>query len=211
MGEYSTETRLFTWVVHDFDNYESALSEGGALAVVVPGFPPTPHQTRDNTEFPRMMGQNEARLCPVRPPRPAGAARRTRGGDGGGSDPILLAADAPRGRGRLFMPLFILFPLPLGVAPTNVIPCGKAIEPAKRPALGQRNQAGQQQCQWASKMAGSDRCPAEGAELSGDAHHPGLSLSDAENACPSPSGAAFRESLQPQRRGLRPLRERRCA
>ena len=52
---------------HDSDNYESALSEGGALAVVVPGFPPTPHQTRDNTEFPRLMGQNEARLCPVRP------------------------------------------------------------------------------------------------------------------------------------------------
>ena len=32
-----------------------------------------------------------------------------------------------------------------GVAPTTVIPGGKAIEPARRSALGQRNQAGQQQ------------------------------------------------------------------
>ena len=153
MGEYSTETRLFTQVVHDLDNYESALSEGGALPVVVPGFPPTPHQRRDKTEFPRLVGQNEARLRPVPPPRPPGAARRTRGGAGGGSDPRILAADTPRGRGRLFMPLFILFPCHW-VAPTNVIPGGRAIEPAKRSALGQRKQAGQQQCQWASKMAG---------------------------------------------------------
>ena len=40
------------------------------------------------------------------------------------------------------------------VALTTVIPGGKAIRPAKRSAAGQRNQAGQQQCQWASKTAG---------------------------------------------------------
>ena len=59
-----------------------------------------------------------------------------------------------------------------GVAPSTEIPGGKAIGPAKRPALGQRNQAGQQQCQWESKMAGfwapkvsgSERCPTEGAD-----------------------------------------------
>ena len=38
-----------------------------------------------------------------------------------------------------------------------------------------------------------------------------FSATDAENACRSVSSAAFRESLQPQRRGLCPLRERRCA
>ena len=30
MGEYSTETRSFTWTVHAFDHHKSALSEGGA-------------------------------------------------------------------------------------------------------------------------------------------------------------------------------------
>ena len=45
------------------------------------------------------------------------AARRIGGGDGGGTDPRILAADAPRGRGRLFRPLFILFPCPWGSLP----------------------------------------------------------------------------------------------
>ena len=89
-------------------------------------FPEAPHRTRDNTEFPRLMGQNEARLRNGVRAAPGVTARRTRGGDGGGSDPHFLAADAPRGRGRLFMPLFILFPCLWGVAPTTVIPCGKA-------------------------------------------------------------------------------------
>ena len=39
MGEYSTETRLFTWMVHTLDNHNASLSEGGALAAVVRDFP----------------------------------------------------------------------------------------------------------------------------------------------------------------------------
>ena len=41
--------------------------EGSALAVLVRDFPPTPHQTRDNTTFPRPLRKSEARLhlaCP---------------------------------------------------------------------------------------------------------------------------------------------------
>ena len=113
MGEYSTETRLFTWMVHTFDNHNASL-RGWYLAAVVRGFPETPNQTRDYTDFPSLMRQSEARLRLVRPPLARPAARRTVGEDGGGSDPHVLAADAPRGRVRLFMPLFIPFPAPGG-------------------------------------------------------------------------------------------------
>ena len=33
------------------------------LAVVVGDFPETPHQTRDNTDFPQPLRKSEARLC----------------------------------------------------------------------------------------------------------------------------------------------------
>ena len=62
MSEYSTETRLFTWMVRTFDNPNASLSEGGALAGVVGDFAEAPHQTRDNTDSPRLMPQGEARL-----------------------------------------------------------------------------------------------------------------------------------------------------
>ena len=56
--------------------------------------------------------------------------------------PRFLAADAPRGRGRLFMRAFIhSFPLPLGVTPSTVIPGGKAIEPMRKPGPAHRPQA----------------------------------------------------------------------
>ena len=116
MGEYSTETRLFTQVVHNFDNYESALSEGGALAVVVPGFPPTPHQTRDNTEFLRLMGQNEARRRTAREGEMVVGATP-------GFWPLMR-----HGAGAGYSGLYSSFSLPLGVAPTTIIPGGKAIE-----------------------------------------------------------------------------------
>jgi hypothetical protein len=117
MGEYSTETRLFTCMVHTLNNHNVSLSEGGAPPVVVRGSPETPHQTRDNTDLSRLMRQSEARLRLARPPSPGAAARPTREGAGGGSDPAFLTADVPRGRGRLFMPSFILFPCLWGSLP----------------------------------------------------------------------------------------------
>ena len=39
-------------VVHDFDNYKFALSEGEALAVVVQFMPGNPHWTRVGTDYP---------------------------------------------------------------------------------------------------------------------------------------------------------------
>ena len=39
MGEYFTETRLFTWMVHTFDNHNASLSEGGSLPLWLEAFP----------------------------------------------------------------------------------------------------------------------------------------------------------------------------
>ena len=117
MGEYSTETRLFTEMAHTFDTHDGSLSEGGALAVVVGDFHETPHWTRDDKHFPHPMRPSEARLRLARPPlaRRGGAPHGRSAG--GGSDPQFLAADTPRGRGRLFMPLFISCPCPWGSLP----------------------------------------------------------------------------------------------
>ena len=73
------------------------------------------------------MRQNDARLRLARPllVQPGGACYER--DVGGGSDPLLLAADAPRGRDRLFMPLFILFPASGGRS-HHRDPCGKATE-----------------------------------------------------------------------------------
>ena len=71
------------------------LSEGGALAVVVWDFHETAHQTRDNTDFPRLLRQGEAMLRLACPPlaRRNGAPRER--GAGGESDPPIIGADAP--------------------------------------------------------------------------------------------------------------------
>ena len=63
---------MFTQPFHDFHTHNAFLSEGGALAVVVWDFPETPHQTRDNRNFPRLMRIRDARLRLASPlPRPA--------------------------------------------------------------------------------------------------------------------------------------------
>ena len=81
---------------HEFNDHNASLSEGEALAVVVERFSETPHWKRDNTDFPRPLRPTEARLrlaCP--PPASCGGVAQERGA-GGGSDPRLFAADAPR-------------------------------------------------------------------------------------------------------------------
>lgn len=81
---------------HDFNYDNASLSEGGVLAVVVEGFSETPHWKRGTTDFPRMMRPTEAKLrlaCP--PPARRGGVPQGRDA-GGGSDPGLFAADAPR-------------------------------------------------------------------------------------------------------------------
>ena len=88
MGEYSTETRLFTGVAHTHDNHNASLSEGGALAAVVSVLPGKPYWKRVGTDSPRLMRQSEARLRLARPPSPGAAARGHERGVGGGSDPV---------------------------------------------------------------------------------------------------------------------------
>ena len=98
MGVTLSEGGWRTQVVHDFDNYKSALSEGAALAVVVEAIPGNPHWTRVGTDSPSPLRQSEARLrlaCPRLARRVCAPHER---GAGGGSDPLFLAAGAPPGR-----------------------------------------------------------------------------------------------------------------
>ena len=79
MGEYSTETRLFTGMAHTFDNHDGSLSEGGALAAVVSVLPGKPYWKWVGTDSPRLMRPSEARLRLACPPSTGAAARRTGG------------------------------------------------------------------------------------------------------------------------------------
>ena len=126
MGEFSTETRLFTWMVHAHDNDNAFLSEGGALAGVVGDFPVTAHQTRDDTDFPRPVRKSEARLRLASPP----FARRNDApherGAGGESDPTLFAAGTARGRVKVDRGPDTFTPS-LWVALTTEIPAGRLL------------------------------------------------------------------------------------
>ena len=74
------------------------------LAVVVGDFHETPHQTGDNTDFPRPLRKSDARLRLACPP----LARRNgvphERGAGGESDPPFLVAGAPSGTVSRFTP-----------------------------------------------------------------------------------------------------------
>ena len=109
---------------------------GGARAVVVLDFPETPHQTRDNTDFPRPLRKSEARLRLACPPLAWRNGAPHERGAGGESDPRFFAADAPRGRTKVAAKVAALCPPCEEVALTTVIPGGKAIEPARRPEPG---------------------------------------------------------------------------
>ena len=62
------KTRRRVQVARAFNNRNAFLSEGEALAGVVGDFPETPHQTLDNTDFPRLLRKGEARLRLACPP-----------------------------------------------------------------------------------------------------------------------------------------------
>ena len=82
-------------MAHFSGTHNAFLSEGGALAFVVMEVPETPHQTRDDTDFPRRLRKGEARLRLACPPlaRRNGAPHER--GAGGESDPPHFGADAP--------------------------------------------------------------------------------------------------------------------
>lgn len=90
MGEYSTETKLFTGVAHTLDNHNASLSEGGALAAVVSVLSGKPYWKRVGTDSPRLMRPSEASLRLARPPSLGAAARRKRGVLVVGATPIFL-------------------------------------------------------------------------------------------------------------------------
>ena len=55
-------------MARDFNHHNAFLSEGAPSPLWVWHFPETPHQTRDNTDFPRPLRQSEARLRLACPP-----------------------------------------------------------------------------------------------------------------------------------------------
>ena len=118
---------MFTQPFHVFDSPNACLSEGGALAVVVQAVPGNPHWTQFGTDCQVRCGNPPCGAAPGCPH----LARRVvaphgRGGSGG-SDPRFLTASAAPGRVSRFTSQFTVNP-PLGVAPSTMIPRGKAIE-----------------------------------------------------------------------------------
>ena len=109
-------------MAHLSGTHSAFLSEGEALPVVVPDFHETPHQTRDNTDFPRRLRKGEARLRLACPPlaRRNGAPHER--GAGGESDPPFFGADAPPGGSRWATPRPTYSPRHGEVALTTVIP-----------------------------------------------------------------------------------------
>ena len=101
------------------------------LAIVVWDFPETPHQKRDNTDFPRPRPTTEARLRLACPPlaRPNGASHNR--GCWWWERPPDFGIWCGTGKGQVIHAFIHPFPLPLGVAPTTVIPGGKALHPMR--------------------------------------------------------------------------------
>ena len=124
---------LCTQVVHEIGNYKTALSEGAALAVVVEAIPGNPHRTGVGTDSPSPPRQSVVRRqLALSAPRTArrGAAREGVMVEGATPCILPLARHRAGGGGARQNPPP---PLPfLGVAPSTVIPGGKAIDPPPR-------------------------------------------------------------------------------
>ena len=117
-----TKTGWRIQVVHDFDNRNSALSEGAALAVVVQAVPGNPHWKRVSTDCQRRLRQ------PWRGGGwhvPGASWCRTGGGGSGESDPGFFAAGAASGRVSRFTSQFTVNP-PLAGRSLHSAPGGKA-------------------------------------------------------------------------------------
>ena len=127
-------------MAHTLDNHNDSLSEGGALAAVVSVLPGKPYWKRVGTDSPRLMRPSEASMRLARPPSPGEAARRTRGKLVVGATPNFRPL-MRHGAGAGYSCLYSSFCLPLGVAPTTVIPGGKAVEPMRKPRASHRPQA----------------------------------------------------------------------
>ena len=112
-------------MVHIASNRDAFLPEGGILAGVVGDFAEAPHQTRDNTDSPRLMRPSEARLHLAAPPpaRRNGAPHER--GAGGESDPPIFGADAPSEQVKWSTLRSTTYPSSEGVALTTVIPAGR--------------------------------------------------------------------------------------
>ena len=124
MGVHLTKRGWLTEVAHAFDHHNASLSEGEPLTAVVGALAGKLYWRRVGTDS-RVGCTTVARRRPACP-RVARCAAPG-GGGSGGSDPGFFAAGAAPGRGRWCTSKFTISP-PRRVAPSTVIPGGKAIE-----------------------------------------------------------------------------------
>ena len=111
-------------MAHALDHHNASLSEGGVLAVVVGALPGKPYGPRVGTDSPRRL-RHPWRVGAGRVRASAGAPRRE-GLEVEGATPCFLALVRHRagGGGAHENPHHL--PSPSGVAPSTVIPGGKA-------------------------------------------------------------------------------------
>ena len=135
MGDTATKggwrTQVAHQVAHAFDHRNPSHSEGEALAVVVQAVPGNPHWTRVDTDCLSPPGYSPVRRRHCVSAASHGASwRRTGGGGSGESDPHGFSALVRHRAGEMgAQPKSSPSPLPFsGVAPSTVIPGGKAIE-----------------------------------------------------------------------------------
>ena len=113
-------------MAHALDHHKASLSEGRALAAVVGDLTGNPYGTRVGTDSPRRL-RHPWRAAARRGPASPGAPRRE-GEEVEGATPCFLALVRHRAGGGGAHENSHHLPSPSGVAPSTVIPGGKANE-----------------------------------------------------------------------------------
>ena len=108
------------------------------LTVVVRDLPERPHQTRNGKHFPGPLRESDARPgLACLPPARRGGAPHTRRCCGWGVPDF--GRCCATGQGQVIHAFIHPFPLPLGVAPTNVTPAGRSSSPLSSRPRGQQS------------------------------------------------------------------------
>ena len=176
-----------------FNHHDAFISEGDPLPVVVKDFLPTPHWTRDKTDFPPPMRQGEARLRIACPPLVRRNGAHYERGAGGGSDPTFFVAGASPARVKRRVQWRAINPPLGGVAPSTVIPGGKAERLKTRTRVVLLNLACPEQGHLAGLGAATDP-PRQGNAPSPPSEHAGARTGRSGHR-PPPPGVTVTGSL----------------
>ena len=133
MGEYSTETKLFTWMVHTLDNHNASLSEGVPPRRCGWGLSRNASSDAGQHGFPASDATKRSEAAPrASPPSPGAAARRTVGVLVVGATPLFWPL-MRHGAGAGYSCLYSSFSPASGGRSHHRDPCGKAAEAARNP------------------------------------------------------------------------------